>query len=863
DPGPACYGFGGPLTVTDANLLAGRIIPEHFPSAFGPDRRSPLAPSVTERMFTGITAEINQRTGTSFTPEETALGFLRIANERMAMAIKEVSIVQGADVRDYALVCFGGAGGQHACSLASLLEMDRVIIHPLGSVMSAYGIGLARTSSGESRTILTPFTASNHVALTEIFRALKTRTGQDKGEVSQELDLRPTGTEAYLTLGHKDFAETLASFKEEYAKRFGIEPPDEGLEIVNARVTVKDTDTFFLPYREKPVEAPDILRPLGQRKVHFDEGAVITPVYLRDALPSGVALAGPALIIDQSTSIVVEPSFEAEMEESGILVLKRKKENCPHSLSHTGKADPVLLEVFHSLFMGIATEMGITLQKTAHSVNMKERLDFSCALFDAQGRLVANAPHIPVHLGAMSDTVMAIREEKGSTMRPGDLYLSNNPYRGGSHLPDMTVVCPVFSDEGRLIFFTAARGHHSDVGGITPGSMPPSAAHIEEEGVLIDNFLLVRDGLFREEELKALLLGHKHPARNLPERIADFRAQIAACHRGMKELQQLIGRYGLALVLDYMGFIQKNAEEETKRMLLGLLKGEERYLGTWEDRLDDGTIITASLTIEGGPNPPETVRALTDFTGTGSQHRTDNLNAPLAVTRSAVMYCLRSLIGSEIPLNSGTLAPIRIICPEGTILNPLWPAPVASGNVETSQRVVDVILGCLGAAAASQGTMNNLLFEVEGETPYYETIGGGSGATAGCAGASGVQVHMTNTRMTDPEVLELRHPGVRIERFMLRQGSGGEGKLRGGEGIVRAIKFLKPASVSILSERRVFEPYGLNGGEPGMRGKNTLKKPDGALLPLGSRAMLKLDTGDALIIETPGGGGFGKKGEKD
>ncbi|MFA5354250.1 MAG: hydantoinase/oxoprolinase family protein, partial [Thermodesulfovibrionales bacterium] len=594
-PGPACYGFGGPLTVTDANLLTGRIIPEQFPATFGPDRNSPLDASCTRERFRALADAINRSLGTGLSPEEAAMGFLRIANERMAMAIKEISVSRGVDIRDYALLCFGGAGGQHACSLATLLEMDQVVIHPLGSVMSAYGIGLAEPATREARTILTPFTREGHAELEGIFAELEAGMGGRHGEcrVRREIDLRPTGTESFITVAYGGFDETIGEFMEQYRRLFGISPEAVRLETVNARIEMEEQTGFFHPYHKRRREDSAAPRPVGRQRLFCNDGPVDAPVYLREDLPAHAKIQGPALIIDRSTTIVVDPSFEAEIANTGIMTMRRVSQESAALAVRSEKADPVLLEVFNNLFMATATEMGTTLQNTSHSVNMKERLDFSCAVFDAEGNLVANAPHIPVHLGAMSDTVRAIVEEKGDSLKPGDIYLSNNPYRGGSHLPDMTVVCPVFTEAGRLIFFTAARGHHSDVGGTTPGSMPPSASHISEEGVLVDNLLLVREGVFREEELRAILSGHRYPVRNITERIADFRAQIAACHKGMAELTGVISRYGLETVMAYMGFIQENAGQETRRMLLRLLKGKEEFHGRWEDYLDDGTIISA------------------------------------------------------------------------------------------------------------------------------------------------------------------------------------------------------------------------------------------------------------------------------
>ena len=600
------------------------------------------------------------------------------------------------------------------------------------------------------------------------------------------------------------------------------------------------------------------VRPGSYNEIYYTNGAVKAPVYITATLPSHNRIKGPAYIIDRDFTVIVDPGFSAESDESGVITIKRVENIQQIHKEKAGSPDPVLLEVFNNLFMGIATEMGMTLQNTAFSVNIKERLDFSCALFDSNGDLIANAPHIPVHLGSMADAVKALIKDRQGSMDEGDIYLTNSPYHGGSHLPDLTIISPVFSDKGDIIFYTAARGHHSDIGGTTPGSMPPLSSHIDEEGVLIHNFLIVHKGSFREDPIKDILLNCKYPARNINERLHDFRAQIAACRKGNTELKNLLDCYGIETVTEYMGHVQNNAEYSVKRTLIKFIKEGDEYNSSFEDYLDDGTKIKATVKINAGNNPPHTIRAVIDFSGTGRQHDKDNLNAPEAVTRSAVIYVLRSLTGENIPLNSGCLKPVDIIIPSGTILGPVYPAPVASGNVETSQRIVDVLLGAFGVAAASQGTMNNLLFEAAGEAPYYETIAGGSGATEGCPGASGVQVHMTNTRITDPEILEYRHPGVRLEQFKLRKGSGGKGRFRGGDGIIREMKYLKPATVSIISERRQYAPYGINGGGPGKKGKNYIKKSDGRLTGLKHREVLKIDAGESIIIETPGGGGYGK-----
>jgi 5-oxoprolinase (ATP-hydrolysing) len=862
-PGPACYGFGGPLTITDANLMTGRIVPRYFPETFGPDRCSPLNSDIVREKFRLITDEINTGMGEAFSPQARAAGFIRVANEKMAMAIREISVSRGFDVRDYTLVCFGGAGGQHACSIAALLDIERIIIHPLNSVLSAYGIGCAKPAFRAERSVMKPFTPENHRELKGLFRVMEEQKVFKKQQgtawtTKRQLDLRPRGTEPFIPLEYLDFNHTLEAFQDQYRRLFGFIPDSGSLEIVNIRIEVQESAEFFPPFHETAGQTEHVPEPETYHDIFYEHGTVQAPVFLRASLPSYADIPGPAIILDSNTTVVVDPDFTAHRNGDGMIVITRLRPGKDRVTARTGKPDPVLLEVFNNIFTGAAAEMGITLMNTAHSVNMKERRDFSCAVFNAQGELVANAPHIPVHLGSMADTVQALIKDRKDPMQDGDIILTNDPYRGGSHLSDMTVVCPVFAENGDIIFFTAARGHHSDVGGSTPGSMPPSARHIDEEGVLINDFLLVRDGKFREEGLNKLLAGHTYPARNTPERVLDLKAQIAACHKGKKNLHAIIARYGLKTVSDYMEHIRKNAELLIKTALFRFLNGSGSFSSVFEDHLDDGTNITVRVSITGGDNPPDTLKAVIDFTGTGKQHLSDNLNAPLSVVRSAVMYVLMTLIQSDIPLNSGCLKPVDIIIPDGTILSPMYPAPVASGNVETSQRVVDVLLGAFGIAGASQGTMNNLLFEAEDEPPYYETIAGGAGATEECSGASGVQVHMTNTRITDPEVLEFRHPGIRLERFTLRKGSGGRGKFSGGDGVIREIRFLKPATVSIISERRKYPPYGIRGGQAGTTGENILKRADGKEKLLGHRVVLKVQKNESIIIKTPGGGGYGK-----
>jgi len=862
-PGPACYGFGGPLTVTDANLMTGRLIPDYFPRTFGTDGTSSLNREIVKKKFSDLADEINAAMKTDLTPEQVALGFLRIANEKMALAINEISVSRGFDVRSYGLVCFGGAGGQHACSIATLLDIDTIFIHPLSSVMSAYGIGLAKRAWSMARTVLHPYTGDRHQGLVTLYEEIegalieKNIREHVPYTIKRELDLRPQGAESFLTVEYHSYEKTVELFNRQYRRLFGFQPETAQIEIVNVRTEIRESGEFLLPFQKKSACEPKETH-RAYSDIYYPEGVRNAPVLHMESMPVLEKIQGPAFVIDNNVTLLIDPGFEAVKDDTGIISIKRLTVGKKPLHRQSSRPDPVLLEVFNNLFMSVATEMGITLQNTAFSVNIKERLDFSCAVFDAEANLVANAPHIPVHLGSMADTVRALVEDKTVSLKPGDAYVANSPYRGGSHLPDLTVICPVFSEGGEVVFFTAARGHHSDIGGTTPGSMPPSASHIDEEGVLMENLLIVRGGEFREEKLRNVLSDHTCPARNISERLHDFRAQIAACRKGMKELNRLIQHHGRETVVAYMRFIQENAEYAVQQSLGKFLKDSPVFHSAFEDCLDDGTPIRVAITITAGEHPPETVAVSIDFTGTGEAHTNDNLNAPESVVRSAVLYVMRCLINTEIPLNSGCLKPVRIVIPEGSLLKPVYPMPVASGNVETSQRIVDVLLGAFGVAAASQGTMNNLLFEVQGEHPYYETIAGGSGAMDGCPGASGVQVHMTNTRMTDPEILECRHPGVMLERFTLRRGSGGKGLFEGGSGVVREIRFLKPATVSIISERRESAPYGMQGGSGGKKGRNRFRRANGSVRELKHREVMSAERGDSIIIETPGGGGWGR-----
>lgn len=868
-PGPVCYGRGGLLALTDANLLLGRILPAYFPGTFGITEDQPLNKTVTSQKFSEFTATINSSLPRKMTEIEAALGFVRIANETMARAIKEISVSRGYDIRNHALVCFGGAAPQHACAIARILGIPRIFIHPLAGLLSAYGIAMADYLRYATRSIVKELDRDLLESLDRQFdemiqplrmELLNCGTSMEDISVQRYLDLRPMGTDTFLSIPAVPYDDIHRRFIKAYQKHFGFEPIGVPLELVNIHVDVMGKGNV-LRENEIQKERAEEIEPVAKTEVYFSTKPIKTPVFRRDDLCAGIKLDGPAIVVEDFTTIVVEPGFSATLNEFGHILLEQKKAG---SEEISVRRDPVMLEVFNHLFMSVAEQMGYTLRNTAHSTNIKERLDFSCAIFDPEGNLVANAPHIPVHLGAMGESVEAIIRENKARMFPGDVYVMNNPHRGGSHLPDITVIAPIFTEdvpntEGRRpTFYLAARGHHADIGGVTPGSMPPFVQTLEEEGVVIDNFLLVRKGKFREKQLRKLLRSGPFPARNIEERISDLKAQVAAMRTGRREVQHLVNKYGLATVHVYMGYIRENAAEAVRLFLHRFLGKRKQFISTFEDFLDEGAKIAVTFQIEKGDHPPATCRAKVDFSGTSSQ-LSGNLNAPVAVTKAAVLYVFRTLIDEDIPLNSGCLDPVEIIIPRGSLLNPTPIAAVVGGNVETSQRVVDVLLGALGVAAASQGTMNNFLFgriDNKGKQ-YYETIAGGSGAMEGHQGASAVQVHMTNTRGTDPEVLEQRFPELRLERFSIRRGSGGRGKFRGGDGTIREIKFLQERKVTILSERREVPPYGMAGGKAGAKGKNQLVKKDGQVVNLGGKVEKKVGPGETVIIKTPGGGGFG------
>ncbi|MBN2163903.1 MAG: hydantoinase B/oxoprolinase family protein [Pontiellaceae bacterium] len=857
DPGPACYGRGGPLTVTDINLYLGRIIPSRFPF--------PLDRNAVESRLQELCAEIAASPlGKRYTSVELAEGFRQIANANMVRAIRSISVAKGYDPADYALVTFGGAGAQHACEIARALGMQRILIHPFAGILSAYGIGLADVRRFREHSVLAPCLPETLSGLESVFLEMENaardevrREGIAEADIApaiRSLDMRYVGVDT--TINVSSDGDYVAKYEQLHRRLYGYIHEGRGIEIVAARIEVIGRTPDPIEPADKP--EPRTPEPSGTADVIFGGVVHETAVFYRESLRPGDRIHGPAIVCEPVSTVVVDPGFSAEISERGELVLTDCASSEP-TVHMDAAPDPVHLEIFNSLFASIAEQMGITLQQTSISTNVKERLDFSCAIFDPAGGLVVNAPHIPVHLGAMGETVKRILADNPD-MAPCDVFVTNDPYRGGSHLPDVTVITPVHDEStGELLFFTASRAHHAEIGGIVPGSMPPFSRNLSEEGVLIRNFKLVDRGTSREEALQELLRSGPYPSRAVHDNLSDVAAQVAANNSGVQQLRQLVMRYGLRVVQAYMRHIQQAAEEKMRLVLRAMPDGE--YAMT--DHLDSGAVICASIRIEGDC-------ATVDFTGTSAPLGpvTDpaidpsgcNLNANRAITTSAVLYAFRCLIDEDIPLNSGVLHPVKIMLPE-CLLNPperdnaVDCAAVVGGNVETSQRVVDVLLGALKVAAASQGTMNNLTFGDE-TFGYYETICGGSGATHDADGADAVHTHMTNTRLTDAEVLERRYP-VLVREFSIRRGSGGAGEHCGGDGLVRRLEFLRPLKVSILSERRGdYTPFGLDGGASGQRGENRLLRA-GLTKTLPGKVQLSVDAGDQLMIETPGGGGFG------
>jgi 5-oxoprolinase (ATP-hydrolysing) len=853
NPGPAAYRRGGPLTVTDCNVMVGKIDPALFPHVFGAAGDQPLDADAAREKFAALAREVSARTGASRTAEEVADGFLKIAVENMANAIKHISVQRGYDVTEYTLCCFGGAGGQHACLVADALGMTRVFIHPLAGVLSAYGMGLADVRALRQEAVEATLTQASLDATGEAFARLAAAARADvraQGMPSSRIECRDTlhvkydGTDTTLELAREEHvAAIVAQFERRYQQRYGFLMPGKPLviEAIAVEAVGRNESAASLapafPARDGP------LVPIKVNRI-FTEGAFRDAnVYDREALRPGDAIDGPAIVREQNATTVVEPGWRATLTARDHIVLERvEAARREHAIGTT--ADPVLLEVFNNLFMAIAEQMGVTLANTAYSVNIKERLDFSCALFDAEGNLIANAPHMPVHLGSMGESVKTIIDRRGSTMRPGDVFVLNAPYNGGTHLPDVTVIAPVFLEGSTPEFYVASRGHHADIGGITPGSMPPDSTHVDEEGVLLDNVQLVAEGRFLEEEMRAILGGGRYPSRNVDQNLADLRAQVAACAKGAEELRKMVGHFGLPVVRAYMGHVQDNAEEAVRRVL-DVLKD-----GAFEYEMDSGARIRVRISID------RTRReAVIDFTGTSAQQPT-NFNAPSAVCKAAVLYVFRTLVDDEIPMNAGCLKPLRIVIPDGCMLAPRYPAAVVAGNVETSQAITDTLYGALGVLAASQGTMNNFTFGNE-RYQYYETIAGGSGAGPDFDGASAVQTHMTNSRLTDPEVLEWRFP-VRLSAFEIRRGSGGAGAHKGGDGVRRRVRFLEAMTAVMLANRRRVAPFGVAGGSPGAVGRNWVERADGSVETFGATAKVDMHPGDTFVIETPGGGGFGR-----
>ena len=944
NPGPACYRKNGPLTVTDANVMVGKLHPQFFPKVFGPKGDLPLDAEVVRQKFSDLAAQIRQTTGDNRTPEQVAQGFLAIAVEKMANAIKKISVQRGYDVSEYTLCCFGGAGGQHACAIADALGMRQVFIHPFAGVLSAYGMGLAdlrvlRERSVEAQLtdalipnldeLLSNLANEGKAELTQldneatlapqVWGELNTklpdsdskspRIGGFRGQVQStqnphiqvlpRVHLRYEGTDSALIVEFGGIPDMVARFEAAHRQRYGFITPDKALIVEAVSVEV-------VGVTEIPEEAIAEQRRTGEPEaiatvqMFTKDTWHDTPVFERIHLQPGDRITSPAIIVEATGTNVIEPGWQAQVNERNHLVLQRIQPLVRQQAIGT-TVDPVMLEIFNNLFMAIAEQMGFTLQNTSYSVNIKERLDFSCAIFDGEGQLVANAPHIPVHLGSMSESVQSLLAAKGDQLNPGDVYAINNPYNGGTHLPDVTVITPVFGvrSEGRGVeseergerreesgvrsqksevrniedftshptlrersqrtpltphlpahsspltplFFVASRGHHADIGGITPGSMPPNSTSVEQEGILIDNFQVVNQGQFREQELAELLTSGPYPVRNLTQNLADLQAQIAANEKGAQELHRMVEHFGLETVQAYMGHVQDNAEESVRRVIAVLKDGNFTY------EMDDGSQIQVAIAIN-----PTARTARIDFSGTSPQ-QPNNFNAPLAVTKAAVLYVFRTLVDDDIPLNAGCLKPLEIHIPEGSMLNPKYPAAVVAGNVEVSQAIVDTLYGALGVLAASQGTMNNFTFGSD-RYQYYETICGGSGAGPTFAGTDAVQTHMTNSRLTDPEVLEWRFP-VLLETFAIRPESGGAGKYRGGNGVIRRIRFREAMTAAILSNRRRIPPFGLQGGESGAIARNWVERENGAIELLDSKAEVAMNPGDVFVIETPGGGGYG------
>ncbi|MFC3110775.1 hydantoinase B/oxoprolinase family protein [Undibacterium arcticum] len=852
NPGPASYRRGGQLAVTDCNVMLGKIQPGYFPKVFGPQADQTLDRAAVVQKFTEMAEHICRATGNRRTPEEVAEGFIEIAVGNMANAIKFISVQRGHDVTDYTLTTFGGAGGQHACLVADALGMTRVFAHPFAGVLSAYGMGLADQTAMREQAlefILAPSVISTLQASLQALAAAARQDllaqGVNSGQIDviERVHLRYDGTDSVIVVPFDSVENMTVQFEAAYKKRYSFLMSDKAMvvEAISVEAIGQSADGAEvieeLPPRVGALQPAEIVRLFSGGQWHA------TALYLREDTRPGDIIHGPAIIAEKNATNVVEPGWQAEVTPLNHLVLNRVEARQQRKAIGT-TADPVMLEVFNNLFMSIAEQMGLRLQNTAVSVNIKERLDFSCALFDRDGNLIANAPHIPVHLGSMGDSIKTIITENAGKMQPGDVFMLNDPYHGGTHLPDITVVTPAFDKEGKdILFYVGSRGHHADIGGITPGSMPANSTVVEEEGVLINNFQLVRGGHFLEQETVALLSYGKYPARNIPHNLADLRAQIAANQKGVEELLKMVDHFSLDVVQAYMTHVQDNAEEAVRRAITALKNGSYEYA------LDNGAVIKVAIRVD-----HKTRTADIDFTGTSAQLN-NNFNAPSSICMAAVLYVFRTLIDEEIPLNAGCLKPLNVIIPEGSMLNPHYPAAVVSGNVETSSCITNALYGALGILGSAPGTMNNFTFG-NAQYQYYETIAGGSGAGSGFNGTDVVQTHMTNSRLTDPEILEWRYP-VRLDSYEINPDSGGKGQWHGGSGAIRKLRFLEPMTASILSNNRIVPPFGAAGGEPGKCGRNYVVRVDGQQEELSFVATTAMQPGEVFVIETPGGGGYG------
>ncbi|HUO82806.1 MAG TPA: hydantoinase B/oxoprolinase family protein [Gammaproteobacteria bacterium] len=852
NPGPASYRRGGPLTVTDANVLLGRIQPGFFPCTFGPGADRRLDAEVVQRSFRRLAQHVGEETGAPQRPEDVAEGFLRIAVEKMANAIKQITIQRGLDTAEFVLCCFGGAAGQHACRVADTLGVRSILVHPHAGVLSAYGMGLADLRVLRERTVEAPLDSAGETKLESALGALESEARaelaaqgieESRVRVVRRAYLRYAGSDTQIAVEAAPGEQMRADFERRHRGRFGFAAADTPLIVAAAGVEAIGESDAFAETPCPPGGLQPAAAPVGRARLYADGAWHDVPVHVRTDLGPGAQVEGPALIVEDNATTVLEPGWRLVVDAFRQLVLERAR--APRRNGAVGTApDPVMLEVFNNLFMHIAEQMGAVLENTAHSVNIKERLDFSCAVFDADGGLVANAPHIPIHLGSMGDSVRVVLGQNPGNLEPGDAWMLNAPYNGGTHLPDVTVVSPVFDETGtHLRFCVASRAHHADIGGISPGSMPPHSRSIDEEGILFDNLRIVRGGRLDEIAIRARLAAGPWPARNPDQNIADIKAQIAANTRGIHELERVVAHFGADVVRAYMRHVQVNAAESVRRVLDALGDGRFEYA------LDNGARIRVRIGVD-----RQRRSATIDFTGTSAQSG-DNFNAPSAVCKAAVLYVFRTLVDRPIPLNAGCLEPLEILIPPRSLLSPEPPAAVVAGNVETSQCVTDALYGALGVLAAAQGTMNNFTFGDE-RHQYYETICGGSGAGPDFHGTDAVHTHMTNSRMTDPEVLEWRFP-VRLEQFAVRCGSGGTGRWRGGDGVVRRLRFLESMSAAILSNHRRVAPFGLKGGGPGRCGRNSIERADGSREVLGPTAAVRMQAGDVFVIETPGGGGFG------